>query len=131
MKEFIDATIAKAGDEGFAATLFGRIRRVPELRARQRQTRMLGERLAVNMVIQGTAADIIKVAMVNARAHLRDEGLDTRLVLQIHDELLFEGPEDEVERASEIVRAEMAGAFEMDPPLEVDVASGKNWLEAK
>ncbi len=67
VKEFIDATIAKAADEGFAATEFGRIRRVPELRARQRQTRMLGERLAVNMVIQGTAADIIKVAMVNAR----------------------------------------------------------------
>ena len=131
VKEFIDATIAKATDEGYVATLFGRIRRVPELRARQRQTRMLGERLAVNMVIQGTAADIIKVAMVTARAKLRDEGLETRLVLQIHDELLFEGPEEEVEQASEIVRAEMAGAFEMDPPLEVDVASGRNWLEAK
>jgi len=85
----------------------------------------------VNMVIQGTAADIIKVAMVNARGALRDAGLSTRLVLQIHDELLFEGPVGEVERASEIVAAEMAGAFEMDPPLEVDVASGSNWLEAK
>jgi DNA polymerase I len=131
VKRFIEETIQRATDEGYVATAFGRIRRIPELRARQRQTRLLGERLAVNMVIQGTAADIIKVAMVRARAALRDAGLATRLVLQIHDELLFEGPEGEVERASEIVAREMCAAFEMDPPLEVDVASGRNWLEAK
>ncbi len=131
VKAFIDETIRSATDEGYVATLFGRIRRIPELRARQYQTRSLGERLAVNMVIQGTAADIIKVAMVRCRGALRDAGLDTRLVLQIHDELLFEGPEEEVERASEIVGREMCGAFAMDPPLEVDVASGLNWLEAK
>jgi DNA polymerase I len=83
------------------------------------------------MIIQGTAADIIKVAMVRARDSLRNAGLETRLVLQIHDELLFEGPESEVEQASEIVRREMADAFEMDPPLEVDVGSGENWLDAK
>jgi DNA polymerase-1 len=131
VKEFIDRTIERAREEGHVATLFGRIRRVPELRSRQFQTRSLGERLAVNMVIQGTAADIIKVAMVRARDELRAAGLSTRLVLQIHDELLFEGPEDEVERATEIVRREMANAFEMDPPLEVDVGVGENWLEAK
>jgi DNA polymerase I len=131
VKAFIDETIERARDEGHVATLFGRIRRVPELRSRQFQTRSLGERLAVNMVIQGTAADIIKVAMVRCRDELRSAGLRTRLVLQIHDELLFEGPEDEVERASEIVRREMADAFEMDPPLEVDVGAGENWLEAK
>jgi DNA polymerase-1 len=131
VKEFIDATIAQATTEGYVATLFGRIRRVPELRSRQFQTRSLGERLAVNMVIQGTAADIIKVAMVRCRDELRGTGLETRLVLQIHDELLFEGPEAEVEQASEIVRREMAEAFEMDPPLEVDVGAGENWLEAK
>jgi DNA polymerase I len=112
-------------------TLFGRIRRVPELRSRQFQTRSLGERLAVNMVIQGTAADIIKMAMVRARDELRSAGLSTRLVLQIHDELLFEGPEEEVSAASEIIEREMAAAFEMDPPLGVDVGVGKNWLEAK
>jgi DNA polymerase I len=83
------------------------------------------------MVIQGTAADIIKMAMVRCRDELRAAGLGTRLVLQIHDELLFEGPEAEVERASEIVRREMAGAFEMDPPLDVDLGVGENWLEAK
>ncbi len=131
VKQFIDETIERARDEGHVATLFGRIRRVPELRSRQFQTRSLGERLAVNMVIQGTAADIIKVAMVRARDELRGAGLSTRLVLQIHDELLFEGPPDETERACEIVRREMADAFEMDPPLEVDVGVGANWLEAK
>jgi DNA polymerase I len=131
VKEFIDRTIAGATTEGYVSTLFGRIRRVPELRSRQFQTRSLGERLAVNMVIQGTAADIIKVAMVRCRDELRAAGLETRLVLQIHDELLFEGPEAEVGRASGIVRGEMAGAFEMDPPLEVDVGAGQNWLEAK
>ena len=131
VKRFIDETIEKATDEGYVTTLFGRIRRIPELRARQRQTRQLGERLAVNMVIQGTAADIIKVAMVRCRDALRSAGLSTRLVLQIHDELLFEAPDDEVERASEIVRREMAGAFELDPPQGVDVGVGANWLEAK
>jgi len=85
----------------------------------------------VNMVIQGTAADIIKVAMVRCRSALRDAGLQTRMVLQIHDELLFEGPEAEVAEASDIVEREMAGAFEMDPPLEVDVAAASNWLDAK
>jgi DNA polymerase-1 len=131
VKAFIDETIERAREEGHVATLFGRIRRVPELRSRQFQTRSLGERLAVNMVIQGTAADIIKVAMVRCRDELRTAALGTRLVLQIHDELLFEGPEVEIEDASEIVRREMADAFAMDPPLEVDVGSGENWLEAK
>ena len=131
VKAFIDETIERASREGHVTTLFGRIRRVPELRSRQFQTRSLGERLAVNMVIQGTAADIIKVAMVRCRDRLRAAELDTRLVLQIHDELLFEGPEGEVEQASEIVRREMADAFAMDPPLDVDVGAGGNWLEAK
>ncbi|HEX2232548.1 MAG TPA: DNA polymerase I [Thermoleophilaceae bacterium] len=129
--KFIRDTIERATDEGHVTTLFGRIRRVPELRSRQRQTRLLGERLAVNMVIQGTAADIIKVAMVRCRDELRAAGLSTRLVLQIHDELLFEAPQDEVHRACEIVRREMAGAFELDPPLGVDLGAGDNWLEAK
>jgi len=131
VRDFIEQTIAGATTDGYVTTLFGRIRRIPELRARQFQTRQLGERLAVNTVIQGTAADIIKVAMVRCHRALADAGLRTRLVLQIHDELLFEAPEDEVDRASEIVRREMAGAFALDPPLAVDVGSGSNWLEAK
>ena len=131
VQEFITRTITSATDEGFVTTAFGRIRRIPELRARQRQTRLLGERLAVNTVIQGTAADIIKVAMVRCWKRLREEGLSTRLVLQIHDELLFEAPESEVEQASKIVRDEMVRAFELDPPLGVDVGVGENWLAAK
>ncbi len=111
--------------------LFGRRRRVPELRAPRRETRSLGERLAVNTVIQGTAADIIKVAMVRCRDALADAGLQTRLILQIHDELLFEGPADEAERARELVCEEMSAAWELDPPLAVDAGSGVNWMEAK
>jgi len=131
VKAFIERTIEQARNDGYVTTLFGRIRRIPELRARQRQTRMLGERLAVNMVIQGTAADIIKVAMVRCRNALRDAGLSTRLVLQIHDELLFEGPEGEARQACDIVCREMARAFDLDPALGVDVGAGGNWLEAK
>jgi DNA polymerase I len=107
------------------------MRRIPELRARQRQTRQLGERLAISTVIQGSAADIIKVAMVRCWKRLRDEGLRTRLVLQIHDELLFEAPDDEIDRATTIVREEMTRAYDLDPPLAVDVGVGPNWLEAK
>jgi DNA polymerase-1 len=82
-------------------------------------------------VIQGTAADIIKVAMVRSWKALREAGLSTRLVLQIHDELLFEAPEAEVERATKIIHDEMVRAFELEPPLGVDVGVGSNWLEAK
>jgi DNA polymerase-1 len=82
-------------------------------------------------VIQGSAADIMKVAMVRTRDSLRAAGLSTRVVLQIHDELLFEAPSGEVAAASDVIRREMAGAFKMDPPLEVDVGAGHNWLEAK
>jgi DNA polymerase-1 len=93
--------------------------------------RRLGERLAVNTVIQGTAADIIKVAMVRASDALRDAGLSTRVILQIHDELLFEGPPEEMDRATEIVTREMVGAADIDPPLAVDAGVGDNWLSAK
>ena len=131
VKEYIDSTIERATEEGQVTTLFGRRRRIPELRSRKWQTRSLGERLAVNTPIQGTAADIIKVAMVRCRSALSDAGLETRLVLQIHDELLFEAPEAEVEAASEIVAREMVDAYDLDPPLAVDIGSGENWLAAK
>jgi DNA polymerase-1 len=131
VRELIDETIAGARERGYVNTLFGRLRRINELRSRQFQQRMLGERLAISTVIQGSAADIIKVAMVRCHRALADAGLGTRLVLQIHDELLFEAPEGEVEAASEIVVREMADAYELDPPLAVDVGVGDNWLEAK
>jgi DNA polymerase I len=131
VKEFMESTIAQATEDGYVTTLFGRRRRVPELRARRWETRSLGERLAVNTVIQGTAADIIKVAMVRCHDALAAAGLSTRLILQIHDELLFEGPADEAERARELVCEEMSAAWELDPPLAVEAGVGSNWLEAK
>jgi DNA polymerase I len=131
VRRFIEETISFATQEGYVQTLFGRRRRIPELRARNRQTRQLGERLAVNTVIQGTAADVIKVAMVRAHRALAEADLSMRLVLQIHDELLFEGPAGEAERAMEIVCGEMVGAAELDPPLAVDIGAGPNWMEAK
>jgi DNA polymerase-1 len=131
VREFIETTIESAKETGYVKTLFGRMRRIPEMRARQRQTRMLGERLAISTVIQGTAADIIKVAMVRSRQAVADAGLSARLVLQIHDELLFEAPEAEAGQVGQIVRREMIAAFDLDPPLAVDVGSGDNWLAAK
>ncbi len=131
VRRFIETTIERATEDGYVTTLFGRRRQVPELRARRWELRKLGERLAVNTVIQGTAADIIKVAMVSCHAALAEPGLQTRLILQIHDELLFEGPEEEASRAREIVTAQMVSALALDPPLTVDAGVGPNWLEAK
>jgi DNA polymerase I len=131
VRAFREKTIERAQEEGFVTTLMGRRRPIPELRSGNPNTRRLGERLAVNTVIQGTAADIIKVAMVRTHAALGAAGMKTRLVLQIHDELLFEGPPGEMERASELVRLEMCGAYELEPPLEVDIGVGKDWLAAK
>jgi DNA polymerase-1 len=129
--QFMKDAVTQAEEHGYVSTLFGRRRQIPEIRARNWQTRKLGERLAVNTVIQGTAADIIKVAMVRAHDALAAAGMRTRTILQIHDELLFEGPADEAERAKDIVCREMVAAAELDPPLVVEAGIGPNWLEAK
>ncbi|MFN2521505.1 MAG: DNA polymerase, partial [Candidatus Limnocylindria bacterium] len=118
-------------EHGYVSTLFGRRRQVPELRARRWELRKQGERFAVNMVIQGTAADIMKMAMVRAERGLREAGVKARLILQIHDELLFEGPSDEVDAARELIRREMCAVWEHDPPLAVDIGVGPTWMEAK
>ncbi len=131
VRAFREQVIERAQEEGFVTTLMGRRRPIPELRSGNPNTRRLGERLAVNTVIQGTAADIIKVAMVRCQGALREAGGETRLVLQIHDELLFEGPPGEMEAASELVRREMTEAYPLDPPLEVDVGVGQDWLDTK
>jgi DNA polymerase I len=128
---FMADAVTQAQEHGYVSTLFGRRRQVPEIRARNWQTRKLGERLAVNSIIQGTAADIIKVAMVRCHDKLAEAGLATRMILQIHDELLFEGPEDEAAQAAEISAAEMVRAAELDPPLVVEPGIGPNWLAAK
>lgn len=144
-KEFIDAylarfprvaqfmadTIEQAKEEGHVTTLWGRRRQIPELRARNYQVRTLGERLAVNTVIQGTAADIIKLAMVRCHKALSDGDFSTRLILTIHDELLFETTPEEREAACLLIEEEMCGVWTQSPRMAVDIGVGHNWLEAK
>jgi DNA polymerase-1 len=130
--EFIRTTIESAREQGHVTTLFGRRRQIPELRARNWQVRSLGERLAVNTVIQGTAADVMKLAMIGAHRALAESGLSTRMILTIHDELLFEGPPDEADAVRELVEREMIAPWgERTPPLAVDVGVGHTWLDAK
>jgi DNA polymerase I len=129
--KFIEETIEQGTEHGYVSTLFGRRRQVPELRARRWDLRKQGERFAVNMVIQGTAADIMKVAMVRADRALAQAGLRSKLVLQIHDELLFEGPAQEAEQVKEIAVREMAAAYALDPPLAVEAGIASDWLSAK
>jgi DNA polymerase-1 len=131
VQAFIARTITQAAEDGYATSLLGRRRPVPELRASNRQTRGFGERVAVNFVMQGSNADIIKVAMVAIHRRLRDEGRRARLVLQVHDELLLEVPETELSAVRDVVREEMCGAYPLDPPLAVDVGVGDDWAEAK
>jgi DNA polymerase I len=131
VQDFIARTIEEATRDGYVASLLGRRRPVPEIRAQNRQTRLLGERLAVNFVMQGSNADIIKVAMIRIHHRLRDEGRSARLVLQVHDELLLEAPDAEVSAVEQLIREEMCGAYELDPPLAVDVGAGRDWNEAK
>jgi DNA polymerase I len=131
VQDFIQRTIERAERDGYATSLFGRRRPVPELKASNRQTRSLGERLAVNFVMQGTAADIIKKAMVSIHRRLRKEGRAARLVLQVHDELLLEVPDVELSAIKQLVRAEMCNAYPLDPSLAVDVGVGDDWAEAK
>jgi len=131
VQDFIQRTIEQARRDGYVTSLLGRRRPVPEIRASNRQTRSLGERLAVNFVMQGSNADIIKVAMIRIHRRLRGEGRGARLVLQIHDELLLEVPETEISGVRELVREEMCGAYPLDPPLAVDVGVGDDWDEAK
>lgn len=128
---FRDRIVEEATDCGYVTTLLGRRRPLPELRSNQANTKRLGERLAINTVIQGTAADIIKIAMIRCHAALAAGGFESRLILQIHDELLFEGPEGEADAVTELARREMIGAFDLDPPLEVEAGTGPDWLTAK
>ena len=122
--------IAHAKDKGYVETLFGRRRALPELASSNFQVRASGERMARNTPIQGTAADIIKLAMVHVWQRLREEKLQARLLLQVHDELIVEAPEAEAEKAAQILREEMEGCVHYAVPLSTDVHTGKNWLEA-
>jgi DNA polymerase I len=131
VQDFIQRTIEQSKRDGYATSLLGRRRPTPEIRASNRQTRSLGERLAVNFVMQGSNADIIKKAMIAIHRRLREEGRGARLVLQVHDELLLEVPDAETGPVRELVREEMTRAYPLDPPLAVDIGIGDDWNGAK
>jgi DNA polymerase-1 len=130
VRRFLDETVQLARERGFVQTLLGRRRYLPDLASRNRVLRNAAERMAVNTVIQGTAADLIKKAMVAVDAALSATGIRARMILQVHDELVFEAPDEEVESVGQIARSEMESVFSLDVPLLVDVGSGKNWREA-
>lgn len=130
VRRFIDTTIELARRLGYSETLLGRRRFIPELQSRNKNIRQLGERLAINTPLQGTAADLIKKAMIEAEEALRKSGLRTVMLLQVHDELVFETPEEELGATRDLVRSIMEGVGELDVPLKVELGWGKNWAEA-
>lgn len=131
MNEYLEATKEKAKEDGFVRTLYGRVRYIPELRSPNFNIRSFGERAASNAPIQGTAADIIKIAMVRVYKRLKEEGLRSKLILQVHDELILEVPEDEISKAETVLREEMENAATLSVPLAVEMAHGKSWYDAK
>ena len=131
VKRFMDRTAADGAEKGYAETLMGRRRYLPELRSPNAQVREFGKRAAMNTPVQGTAADIIKLAMVRIDRALREAGMKSRLILQVHDELILECPPEEAEKAGELLREAMEGAAALRVPLVADVHRGANWAEAK
>ena len=125
------ATLSKTREKGFGETLFGRRRYLPAIHSSNFQVRGAAEREAINMPIQGTAADIIKVAMIRIDAEMRERDLKSRMILQVHDELIFECPADEREAISEIALRLMPASIQMNVPLKVDIKQGRNWGEMK
>ena len=130
VRRFLDETIARAKEEGFVRTLLGRRRYLPDLTSRNRVLRQASERMAVNTVIQGTAADLIKRAMLAVDAAIRSDGLGAKMILQVHDELVFEVSEAEIGALTDLVREKMEGAIALRVPLRVDIGSGVSWREA-
>lgn len=131
IKDFIDGLVEEAKKTGYAVTLFGRRRPIPELSSNNFMQRSFGERIAMNSPIQGTAADIIKIAMINVWKSLREEGLSSQLLLQVHDELLIETAKDEEEQVKRILEKGMKGAADLAVELAIDMHTGENWYEAK
>ena len=131
VKSYLDNLVKEAKETGYAVTMFGRRRPVPELKSGNFMQRSFGERVAMNSPIQGTAADIIKIAMIRVDKRLREEGLRSRLILQVHDELLIETATDEESAVKKLLAEEMTGAAKLKVELEIDMHDGKNWFEAK
>ena len=128
---YMEAIKQSAKEKGYVETLFGRRRALPELNSKNFNLRAFGERAAMNTPIQGTAADIIKIAMLRVRDRLKAEGYRARLILQVHDELILEAPEDEAERAAALLREEMEHAAELRVPLVAEAKIGRSWYETK
>ncbi len=131
VRQYMDGVVARAKEDGYVETLFHRRRDLPELKSSKFSLRSFGERVALNMPIQGAAADIMKLAMTAVWKRLREEGLEARLVLQVHDELIVECPEAEAERAAKLLEEEMENVVRLSVPLTAEAHWGKNWLEAK
>ena len=131
IKKFLDDTVAFAKQEGYVVTLFGRRRPVPELSSSNFMQRSFGERVAMNAPIQGTAADIMKIAMIGVNRALKEKNLKSRIVIQEHHELLVETHKDEIEIVKAILEEEMSSAAKLDGPLEIDMNEGANWYESK
>ena len=131
VQRYMDRVVQEAKEQGYVSTLFGRRRYLPELTASNANLRAFGERVARNMPIQGTAADLMKLAMIRVDRRLRAEGLEARLVLQVHDELIVECPDGEVERVKMLLTQEMEGVADLSVPLNADSAAGQSWAEAK
>ena len=131
IKTFLDHAVTHAKEKGYVVTLFGRRRPVPELSSSNFMQRSFGERVAMNSPIQGAAADIIKIAMIRVNQRLKDQKMKSRLVLQVHDELLIEAYEPELDEVQNILKEEMEHAAELKVPLEIDMHTGDNWYEAK
>jgi DNA polymerase-1 len=129
VKAYLDDAVAAAERDGCVRTLLGRVRYFPEIRAADRNARQQAIRAAVNMAIQGTAADLIKKAMVDLAERLRDQGSPARMILQVHDELVLEVPRADLRPAAALLREVMEGACALEVPLRVDVAAGPNWLD--
>ncbi len=130
VREYMKTIVDKAKQDGYVTTLYARRRDLPELKSSNFNTRSFGERVALNMPIQGTAADIIKLAMVNVYNRLKAEGLKARLILQVHDELICECPESEAQKVADILSEEMSGAVKLSVPLTVEAKTGHSWAEA-
>ena len=131
VKEYMNENVKFAKANGYVSTLTGRKRYIPEINSSNFNLRQFGERAAMNMPLQGSSADIIKIAMINVYNALKNEGLKTKLILQVHDELVLDAPKDEADRAAEILKREMENAVELKVPLTVDVHTGENWYDAK
>ena len=130
VRDYMKSIVEEAKKDGYVATIYGRRRYLPELKSSNFNMRSFGERVALNMPIQGTAADIIKLAMVNVYRRLKAEGLRAKLILQVHDELIAECPQEEAERVKTILTEEMENAAKLSVPLTVDAHIGHSWSEA-